>query len=127
MAMIKVRTSELSGQSLNWAVAMAEKAEVCTMCRHGVWFVATANSSTLLPNWYNPAIDSRADVIMDSEKIGTEWCWNYDEPCWRAGINLHSVRLERHRYGSTRREAAMRVFVASKIGDDVEIPGELIK
>lgn len=78
------------------------------------------------PLWHpsqNRQGGEHGDAIIDREKISTTI--NHSGT-WLAymGYNLNDEHLFMMA-GATRREAAMRCYVASKLGDEVEIPKEL--
>jgi hypothetical protein len=115
-----MKTSELTGFALDWAVAKCEGVELYSGPRD--------NNPAYKANWvrrkhgdlYQPSTDwSQGGPIIEREKIATNYsakrnCWfaeNFLETCAEAG--------------DTPLEAAMRCYVASKLGDEVEIPREL--
>ena len=116
-----MKTNELTGAALDWAVAEAEELEVYfddgVVCLKGQPF--DDNSHYWLPtqNWSQggPIIE-RERIILSPDDEGPElWCsWKYppDESDYQ--------------YGPTPLIAAMRCYVASKLGDEVEIPEELL-
>lgn len=126
---MKVKTSELSGKALDWAVAKCEQAtgkniregfggSLLVVDEHD--FGAPARYST---DW------SQGGPIIEREKlsVGTRHTnehiyWDADVLCWARNSIGGFLK-----YGSTPLVAAMRCYVASKIGDEVEIPEELIK
>lgn len=68
---------------------------------------------------YSPSTDwSQAGPLIEREKIET-----YYQPALDGWVARHEENL---RYGPTPLIAAMRCFVASKLGDTIEIPNELI-
>lgn len=117
---MKIKTSELTGAALDWAVAKCEGEDyspVTTYSGIGQEFLPT-NYST---DW------AQGGPILDREKIEvTPWGVNGE---WRArdfyepspGVPCAE------QYGPTPLIAAMRCYVASKLGDDVDVPEELCK
>lgn len=103
---MKVKTSDLFGVALDWAVTKAEglDASIEPGEAWGCW------------NW---AFDwGQAGPIIEREKIelipkGTHWDAFADEDC--------HVPYS----GPTPLIAAMRCYVASQLGDEVELPDEL--
>lgn len=141
--MTKKCVSELEGAQLDWAVAMAGE-EWKTAHRHfptmtidstfaGVYIAANSARSLCVlkpnnpfrqdPQEYNPSTDwALGGPIIERERIDIEW-WEYvtdGVSVWDAVISLttHQLRLD----GQTPLIAAMRAFVASKLGDEVEVP-----
>jgi hypothetical protein len=117
-----MKTSELTGDALDWAVAKCQPDDTVTiffdedgekLC-HDEWDVPEFNPST---DW------SQGGPIIERECIevgrqGGEWIACIDVPengDWEAA----------GQYGPTLLIAAMRCYVQSKLGDDVERPGEL--
>lgn len=138
-----MKTSELTGHALNWAVAMAEgdkvyrprlgrpsdwdKEAYLADGSDDRWVVRVENRRVAhFVDWtYNPSGDwMQGGPIIEREGISTvqqgyasEWVasvYNYNEGDWR----LHTT-------GPTPLIAAMRCYVASKLGDEIEIPAEL--
>ena len=99
----KMKTADLEGVALNWAVDRCLPDE-------------------LLPaDW--PIGWGVMGPIIEREVIGVEPTGTTDEP-WLATCT-GSDGLENMQTGPTPLIAAMRVFVNSKLGDEVEIPEEL--
>jgi len=113
-----MKTSELTGSALDWAVAKCEgqdavidNGEVCSFKTIG--FV----EHKFL--WKPSTYWSQGGVIIERESIciGS----GMDAPTWYANKGLGKC----HQFGTTPLIAAMRCYVASKLGDEVEIPEEL--
>jgi hypothetical protein len=101
-----MKTSELTGAALDWAVAK------CEGLRFEEW-ETWGNYST---DWAQggPIIEREAIQITPDEYKGT----------WTAYMTNGGEPYEGT--GPTPLIAAMRCYVASKLGDEVEIPEELI-
>ena len=129
--MALVKTSELTGAVLDWAVAECEgknpNTEYTKPCEYG-----------LFPSWregdgFGPLIQNYSTdwaqggpIIeregIDCRKVGpSEW-----EPrtLW-CGLKRHNDVIL-NMQGPTPLIAAMRCYVASKLGDEVDVPGELM-
>ena len=99
-----MRTNELTGAALDWAVAK---------CEVGAEFIGEIDD----PHFYStdwsqggPIIE-REGIELLCESLGFRWVAIPQKgPEWR---------------GTTPLIAAMRCYVASKLGDEVEIPEEL--
>lgn len=114
-----MKTSELTGAALDWAVAKCEGwIDDC----NGWLYQATL--SEVEDGHYKPSTDwTQGGPIIEREEISVE----RRMPCmkdeqwgaqgWKAMQNFHK--------GPTPLIAAMRCYVASELGDDVEIPEEL--
>lgn len=127
-----MKTSELTGRSLDWAVAMCEGAVtelVFDGITHG--FKIDGTLKVLSKGWasmsWHPSSDwSQAGPIIEREKIGTTrvdnnpdiWAAHITDP-WRTSSNVYS------RLGPTPLVAAMRCYCCSKLGEEVEIPENL--
>jgi hypothetical protein len=131
-----MKTSELTGHALNWAVAMAEgdkvyrprlgrpsdwnKEAYLADGSDDRWVVRVENSRVAhFVDWtYNPSRDwMQGGPIIERERINL---WNEGHD-WEASLyGEHIV------WGETPLVAAMRCYVASKLGDEVEIPAELL-
>lgn len=97
-----MKTSDLIGPALDWAVAKCEGYQAGDFTHHDKF-------ST---NW------AQGGPIIEREKIQTGW-WHteWQAQNWQGNPNTQC--------GPTPLIAAMRCYVASKLGDDVEIPEEL--
>lgn len=134
-----MKTSELTGHALNWAVAMAEGDKVFrprlgrpsnwdkeAYLKDGSddrWVVRVENPRVAhFVDWtYNPS----GDWMQGGPIIEREVCDLYQRGEWYARIQLNDVPEYVEAYGDTPLIAAMRCYVASKLGDEVEIPVEL--
>ena len=137
-----MRTSELTGHALNWAVAQAEGDKVYrprlgrpadwdkeAYLKDGSddrWVVRVENpKEARFVDWtYNPS----GDWMQGGPNIEREVI-TLIHPRWD-GWTAHKYddRVEDESYtldGPTPLIAAMRCYVASKLGDEVEIPTEL--
>lgn len=100
---MKIKTSKLTGAALDYAVGMTGE--------YGVGFFST--------DW------SQGGPIIEKEGIAvarnpTEWC------AYRPDGLIHSaIRWTGKKTGPTPLIAAMRCFVASRLGDEVDVPDGL--
>ncbi len=103
--MSKIKTSELTGAALDWAVAQIESGAGPKQWRY---FGRTFHPST---NWAQggPIIE-REEIRLDPPRSIAFWSAE------KNGYLLH---------GPTPLIAAMRCYVASKLGDEVNVPKEL--
>ena len=127
---MKIKTSELTGAALDWAVAKCEGYE-CEFGDEvsGPWLVpqegylhdekplASFRPSTDW-NLAGPIIDREAHNLF-KHNGGTEWCCACNVP--RDGYTA-IVTAD----GPTPLIAAMRVYVSAKLGDEINIPEELL-
>ena len=135
---MKIKTSELSGPALTWAVAKCLGKDVSVVVNEGtpeVWFNHDINHSITYKNrkgedrfilngkpvglFGNPMEYRWEHVgeIIEREKIDTRW----------TGENWIAGKLVKWVTGPTLLIAAMRCYVASKLGEEVEVPEELLK
>ena len=102
-----MKTSELTGQALDWAVAMCEGIDHDTAAMNIMfgddngWFLAFST------DW------AQGGPIIEREEI-----------CMLAPVRglWRSINMGRTQYGPTPLIAAMRCYVASKLGDEVDVP-----
>lgn len=111
-----MKTSELSGVQLDWAVAQCEKHEVKFECN--LLFFSDKLQMLDYGIVYRPSKDwEYGGLIIEREKINLEWKWE-----WRARLWADSDEVF---VAPTPLVAAMRCYVASKLGQEVEIPKEM--
>lgn len=113
-----MKTNELTGAALDWAVNQADEESEEASIDDGtlVLFRADSDGGSVL---YAPSTDwSQGGPIIEREKISVIEGTN-DE--WQAG-----KRPYKFYYGSTPLIAAMRCYVASRLGDEVEVPNGLL-
>ena len=118
-----MKVSELTGAALDWAVAKCEGWVVGTNDDDLVSFVLEGSSDEM---HFWPSTDwAQGGPIIEREKIGLSYDYENDE--WEA---CKWINPDKHmplmNSGPTPLIAAMRCYVASKLGgDEVEVPGEL--
>jgi Protein of unknown function (DUF2591) len=106
-----MKTSELTGAALDWAVAKCE----------GVDIKMTEENW----DWYSTSSWEHGGPIIEEHGIHLEWSESHEQ--WLAYSWDRFSNANYHRApGDTALVAAMRCYVASKIGDEVEIPKELL-
>lgn len=106
-----IKTIDLTGPALDWAVAQCEGSAY-----HG-------------PAWTNYSTDwAQGGPIIERE--GMEWQWlPSSNKSHRYGARRPSLGGLNRTFcmdGPTILVAAMRCYVASKLGDEIEVPNELI-
>jgi hypothetical protein len=160
---MKIKTHELIGAALDWAVAAAlnkqwKEDRVIKVCRREetapAW-IERENAPGSAPHYhrFGPSTDREQGVeIIESEGVSIIRCdddWGVDDkgfcnnvriPVWCATTGQHSwdvsTEHQQHEpmyqiytseviYGPTPLIAAMRCYVASKLGAEVEVPDEL--
>jgi len=102
-----MKTSKLTGAALDWAVANCEGVEI--IVRQENW------------DWYSSSWEHGGPIIeregLDIRKIRTAHAM-----AWRSVTFDDSIK----QYGPTPLIAAMRCYVASKLGDEIDVPADLL-
>jgi hypothetical protein len=116
---MKIKTTELIGPALDWAVATFEglKTEGGTVITNAVYLGEDLNT---WPVEWNPSEDwAQGGPIIEQSLIVLS-----PDPSlgWTARSYMDAVTYS----GPTALVAAMRCYVASKLGNEVEIPEELL-
>lgn len=151
---MKIKTSELSGASLDWAVAKCEDMQEGVVRGKGVvksnglWTKATETGSQTAyllrsahDTWVKQCEDypwwrgqriweptrnwSQGGSIIEREGISLEYRSCIHEPELRWSASVADNTEEYSATAITPLIAAMRCYVASKLGDEVDIPEEL--
>jgi hypothetical protein len=121
---MKIKTSELTGAALDWAVAKCEG--VALLDPHNnewelCWTLLGDNSG----DYYQPSCDwAQGGPIIEREGIAIRRYGDFPETRWQSDTWQFRF-VDPQTYGHTPLVAAMRCRVASKLGDEVEIPEEL--
>lgn len=135
---MKIKTGELIGAALDWAVGKCEENEFYKM--------------TLRPRGYGPPVPFMQDICPSTAGGGyyplfyTDWrhggpiiererltiFFEYTDPenpseyTWIANpYDMDSIC--QRKYGPTPLIAAMRCYVTSKLGSEIDVPNELVK
>lgn len=115
-----VKVTDLSGPALDWAVAECENKIVVPAGTMLVFVDHDAPPVMGIVEWSPSEIWAQAGPIIERERIDV--CYVVSEDGWQA-ITADSHFVFRAR---TPLIAAMRCYVASEIGDTVEVPEELM-
>ena len=121
-----MKTDELTGAALDWAVAKCE----------GVLMRWERSTHDEAPLEYSPSTDwAQGGAIIEREKLGVWWATHYvDDDGVEYGNHWYAEpgctddnadKPYRVATGNTPLIAAMRCYVASKLGDEIELPEEL--
>ena len=110
-----MKTSELQGAALDWAVAKCEGYETL-MCRGKLETLFTENGWTPSTNW------EQGGPIIEREGIALQMHFGH----WIALPYDSVFSEEAYQQGPTPLVAAMRCYVAVKLGGEVSIPEELV-
>lgn len=115
-----MKTSELIGPALDWAVAEAEGYERAVSASNKVIILREGVVDYFDPagnwGWGGPIIE-REDMEFILAKQGG----HHESAKWMAVINNSWFG-----FGENHLIAAMRCYIASKLGDEAEIPEELL-
>ena len=98
---MKIKTSELKGTALDWAVAQ------CEGVVDGLYIPSTSWAQG------GPIIERERISFVSPNEVIDEW------------EAIHPTQMNNESYGPTPLIAAMRCFVASKLGAEVDVPDEL--
>ena len=109
---MKIKTSEAERQVLDYLVAKAEGHDV----DDPTWWADFCGESQYSTNWNDggPIIEREKIGIVPDDNDANIWIGSVYEPEWRF-----------NRTGPTPLIAAMRCYVASKLGEEVEVPDGL--
>lgn len=127
-----MKTSELQGAALDWAVAKCiYEPDDVVICDGRVFAYDDATKG------FNPSTDwTQGGPIIEREGIhlaSYQSCWTatlWKNPNLRGNYGSRAAHEENpiivlHKSGETPLIAAMRVYVARKLGEEVEVPHEL--
>lgn len=112
---MKINASDLEGLALDWAVAKCEEVVEWKLDPREFQI-----ERQLRQNFRYSTDWSQGGPIIEREKIDLN-CWHFHSVPWKATIDDEVTG-----YGTTPLIAAMRCFVASKLGEEIEIPEELL-
>jgi hypothetical protein len=124
-----MKTSELSGAGLDWAVAIAEGWQhVTAQDNEGEYPWLAKHGKYQDPKYYRPTSNwMQGGAIIEREKISTWFCDSVidaetNEVVRGEAWYAETFEGEHGLAGQTALIAAMRCYVASKLGNEVEIP-----
>jgi len=109
---MRIKTNELTRAALDWAVAKCEGRQEPEVVNNFAvaWYT--------WPNTHYSTDWAQGGPIIEREKLCI--AYNFDDHTWEAGWDCYVKG-----WGDTPLVAAMRCYVASKLGDDIDIPEEL--
>jgi hypothetical protein len=112
-----MKTSELQGYALDWAVAKCEKVDDYILYESFMtrWTDDEGDTYRYSTDW------SQGAPIVEREKINLGQVVCERQEFWTATMYLAESE------GPTPLVAAMRCYVASKLGDEVDVPDELLE
>ena len=113
---MKIKTSELTGAAINWAVAKCEG-----LCEGDfAWYYDRRDTFKYSIDWSQggPIIE-REGMHVDCLRVAD----HYRPAIWEAWP--YATGTKHIMQGPTPLIAAMRCFVASKLGDEVDVPSDI--
>ena len=122
-----MKTSKLIGPALDWAVAKSEGINpTFNMKSHGRtwhgWWVANPIYRRM-PHYSTDW--SKGGPIIEREGGFELKVWLESSPDTKCEAHIHNYEGDWIAFGPTPLIAAMRCYVASKLGDEVEIPEDM--
>ena len=127
---MKVKTKDLKGRALDYVVALVTLSEthILVFCSNQTGQARWSLYSIKL-GYYREIPHyctwREGDDIIDREKIMTMWCHTGE---WKAVMASSEAKPPYffRQNGANRRTAAMRCYILSKLGEEVEIPDNLL-
>lgn len=117
---MKVKTSDLKGKPLDWAVAIAEYGK----CRIYEKEIYISNWLGIYRIYFSPSVKwDQCGPLIDKYELNLVGC-DGDWSCVKTWIGPEIY--EHYPDGDTPQIAICRAIVASVLGDEVDIPDELI-
>jgi hypothetical protein len=127
---MKIKTSELTGSALDWAVAKCEGYFETSTLPHGSLVTVSGGVCILRyrkgdDNKYSPSTAwDQGGPIIEREFIDV--AFYPGEAAWSASMDMRNDDgIAFQHFAETPLIAAMRCYVASKLGDEVDVPEEL--
>lgn len=129
--MIEVKTAELIGPALDWAVDWVVSGKPLDVLQkkdgsgewayfhEGNWFAPGPRKYSTDWSWGGPLIERFG---CDLTCIAHDNCWEAN--CWDCDLPVPDIHIHE---ADTPLVAAMRAIVASRLGDAVSVPEELVQ
>jgi hypothetical protein len=119
---MKTKTSELQGSALDWVVAKCLPDDTAR-----IYFDEQTGEKLFLDDWevpeFSPSIDwAQGGPIIERDIAKIE---RFSEALWEATAYTKNAQ-DIVQSGPNPLVAAMRCYVASQLGDEVELPEELV-
>lgn len=115
-----MRTSELTGAALDWAVAKCEDWVIGTTDEDLISFVLENSPEEMQ---FRPSTNwAQGGLIIERQEISINWANGQ----WVADTVNDLDIYEQVETGSTPLTAAMRCYVVLQLGDEVDVPEELL-
>lgn len=126
-----MKTSELTGAALDWAVAMCEGATDIWQAPNGEWCIEINGQNKYFDEHEYSTDWATGGPLIEREEI---MVYKRDDRPWTSTAYRYGVKKKLHGKtkctifygdGPTPLISAMRCYVASKLGDTVDVPEEL--
>ena len=121
---MKIKVNKLTGAALDWAVAKCEYPEL--IWGETIGLSAHIQELIVIPQfkepkcWWCPSTEwAQGGPIIEREKVDV---WTHAGKEWAASVDKGHTEYR----GPTPLIAAMRCYVASKLGETIDVPEELI-
>ena len=114
---MKAQTQDLTGAALDWAAAICVGGKVRT--EFGVFLNRGRGYEYFTPS----TSPEQAERIIKSKRIAIKLSDGYGGPAYKWAASVESGHMAT---GPTKSIAALRCLVASKLGDEVDVPEELL-
>jgi len=112
-----MKVNDLEGAALDWAVAKCEGIELSNGCYNRLLVDGRMSAGQKMLTPYNPSTDwGQGGPLIERERIAV-WINGNDD--WTATDGIKTTT------GETALIAAMRCYIASRVGDEIEVPDEL--
>jgi Protein of unknown function (DUF2591) len=121
----RIKTSKLTGKALDWAAGQAEG----LVFENGDWYKPATQSlaASRIPEWSPSTNHVQCSAIMVREGIETAWLYVGDTK-WAARKRLvEGAKDSFCMDGPNSIIASMRCFVASRFGQDVDVPDAFLR
>lgn len=115
-----MKTSELTGTALDWAVAKSNGATDIWQIQNSEWCIELSDGrKEFLFDYQSSTLWAHGGPIIEREGLTVIFNDREGPRAWR------SIGPAQMLYGPTPLIAAMRCYVAYKLGDEIELPEEL--
>ncbi|PHM49081.1 DUF2591 domain-containing protein [Xenorhabdus sp. KK7.4] len=113
---MKIKTSELTGKGLDWAVSMVVREDVNFLIEMSDVIPAYSISWNMCGLLIDEYLDSLTRMCIDSPWVAS---------C--KAVTVDDVSIWKVEGGQTPQIAICRAVVSAKLGDEVDIPDELLE
>lgn len=128
MEMIEVKTAELSGPALDWAVAQCEGVETCWRYGRELARIHDFHGNRLIEEIrpiYSPSTTWKQGGPL-IEKYLVSFCVEHEDVILAVLCDDYGMYISGWRQGENHLIAACRAIVAAKLGDTVRVPAALV-